>query len=165
MEKNVSLETGKEGDCAFLLARYQAVIDQTRRIFFWGTLVGLAVALVAIALDLGAVEITKFKVGDTEITLKNFFFIRLFLTSASIGALVSLYLVAAFQNRAEGVINYLAEKHKYTKAVMINDFDSWYKKTSDFKFLDGLRSTLRVSVVFLLGFLPLCAFVISIFRN
>ncbi len=165
MVEKIPIQTNERDDCAYLLARSRTLIDETRATFFWVTSLGLVAALLAVATNLGAVEITKFKIGEIEISLNNLFLLRLFLTSASLGALVVLsYLNKRFES-AEKMIDYLAEEHKYDKALIATGFETWLKNTPDYKSFASLSRIMGVSLFFLLAVLPVCAFVVSFFRS
>jgi hypothetical protein len=163
--KNTRPKSIEREDCAFLLGRSRKIIDQEKRNFYWVTAIGIIIALVSVSMNLGVVEITKIKYGEIEVVVKHLFFVRLFLTCASIASLAALLYVRLSISQAEKIIDYLAESHNYKKALIVLDFENWFKKTKDSKLKGLLNAFLALITCCLLAVLPLFTFILTMLRS
>jgi hypothetical protein len=123
---------------------------------------GFFVSLFSIAMNLGAVEITKLTVGQTDVVLKKLFLLRLFVTSASLATLLVYLMCSAVTAQHFKTIQFLADEYKYDKALIFVAFQKWQQQTFEYKFQRALFGALAVLVFCLFGVLPIGTFVLSI---
>ena len=151
----------KRDDCDYLLALADKKIEQMRKYYFWVLLVGLIIALLSVALNLGVVEISKVKIGETEIGIKNLLVLKLFMTFAAFGSAVTLFYFRALETRYDRAFDFLAKKKKYDKALTMAAFDAWFERSKQFGVLQRLATTLSVMTIGLLVLLPVGSFIYS----
>jgi hypothetical protein len=155
----------ERSDCADLLARSRKQFDQARRALIWTVFFGFFVALLSLAMNLDALEITKINFGETEIVLKNLFLLRLFVTGASLGCVIVCLLCRELIKEHFRVIVFLAERKKYASALINREYNKWRRNDTAHSSLNNLLIALWVAVVGLYAILPLGTLLFSIVRG
>jgi hypothetical protein len=151
--------------CADLLDRSRRLFDQNRRVLFWTILLGFIVAFVSMAINLGALEITNFKIGETEVLLKKPFLLRLFFTLSSLGIVLGYVLCHVVIVQHYETVRFLAEECQYERASIVMRFAKWEQKSATYNAKKVLVGVLHSSVIVLFGILPCSTFIFSLFRS
>jgi hypothetical protein len=167
MNDDVQQKRIEREDCAHLLKRAEDNIEIQERNFFKTLLVGLVVALISLGVNLGVVEITRFKFGDIDLIVQHIFVLRLFLTGASIAAAVVLLYVSGMEMRSNHMIEFLAAEKKYDKAVIFSEFGIWFaqQKAKELKSLNRRAMAVGLMGLGLFVIMPLGTFIFSLFRS
>ena len=140
-------------------------LEQSRRYILLVTCGGMAVALVSVAVNLGAVEISRITYQKIDVVFRNMLFLRLFLTAVSVGSAVAILYYRVMESRSFLTFEYLAQKYRYKDALIIADFSKWYEKKKDYIILDWVTWTVAVLIFCLLVVLPVGTFAYSIYQS
>jgi hypothetical protein len=152
-------------DCTYFLERSERLVDQTRRSGKWVALVGAVIALLAVTLNLDILEITKFKIGDAELIVRDLTFLRTFLTLASLGSVLAIAYFVYLRDHQMSITNYLSKTYNHSRSNLHLDFSAWCASRREFVLLRLTRAILFSLIFILLAVLPLGTFVFSLVRK
>jgi hypothetical protein len=162
---NLTSDTVAQDDNAYVMERFGKEIQNTGHMILMVTLGGLVVAMLSVFANLGIIDLTKIKYGDVEIVLKKLFFVRLFLTSVSIGCAVAIAYHIATLNFYQQIVEFLAREKKYKRAMIMMEFRQWGGNTNRLSTYQTFRTALFVMIGSLLLILPFGTFIFSIFSG
>jgi hypothetical protein len=162
-KNNLTPETLVQDDCAYVMERFRRGTEEAGRMILIVTCGGLVVAMLSVFANLGVIDLSVIKYGDVVIVLKKLFFVRLFLTSVSLGCAIAVLNYIAISNYYVTIYHFLAKEKKYGKAMLMLEFREWAGSAEKRSQHSTVVIVLVSMIAGLLVVLPLVTFMFSIF--
>jgi NADH:ubiquinone oxidoreductase subunit K len=158
-------KTAKVDDFEYLLERSRENQQQNKRIIFILIGIGLVTAFLSVSLNLNAIQITKLEYGGIAGSIRNLFFLRLFLTTASVGCGLALLYYKERDKMIASMTEFLAVEKKYERARILSEFFTWSENIGNHIILKRLFVLQSFVLAGLLVVLPVGTLLFALVRK